>query len=253
MKNIVIAAALSGALGGVVATVATKQMGSTEPKGSEVAEEAALTPGAASQDEALLAQLETLQRQNDEMALRLAALESRRDSRREEIAEEGDGMGDIQAQLAELAAALENPQSAQSAGLRNMVATAMDEVREQEAEDRRIEREQRDVERIQERVEEYAQELGLDAVQKQGMQNALIDESKARNELFTQMREGTMPREDMREAFTSIREGTQATLGNVLTPMQLEDYNEMAGDRGGRWGGGGGRGGGGGGGRGRGN
>lgn len=255
MKNVLLAAVLSGAIGGVAAGVATKMATSPDSTQTVAGQNTALTPTSAKGDTDLATRFAALKRENDEMALRLAALESRGTSRREEIADDGRDLGELEKQIADLAAALKNPTSAQSAGLRDMVAIALDEVQEIESKERQLEREQRDIERIQERMDEYAQKLGLDALQRTGMQAALIDESTRRNELFTAMRDGTMERDEMRTAFNLIREDTQGTLGNLLTPMQLEDYNEMAGDRGGRFGGrgGGGNTGGGGGRGGRGN
>jgi hypothetical protein len=239
MKNILLVAALAGALGGVAATVATKAVSSV-PAGGTSEESVALSPGGSGTDDELRSQLEALKRENDKLALRLAAVELRKDSRREEIVGEGgQNLSALQEQIAELAAALKNPQSAQAAGLRTMVATAMEEVRDMESEERRLEREQRDIERIRERMDEYATKLGLNAVQKQSMQNVLVDENARRNELFTTMRDGNADRSDIRTTFTTLRDETTAKLSNILTPIQLEDYNSMSDDRGGRFFGGG--------------
>ncbi len=243
MKNVIVLAAVAGLVGGAAGSYAVGAL-TPAPAPYQASAPQALTPVSAGGAEALEREVSALRKENDDLALRLAALESRAGRTPERVEAAGDSGEDLaalEAQVRELAKALENPQSAQAAGFRNLVASTLEDVRAQEEEERRAEREQREVDRIVERMDEYAQELGLDAVQRKSMQDVLLSESTRRNELFMSMREGNVPREEVREAFGAIREETQASLSNILTGPQLEQYNEMGQDRfGGRGGFGGG-------------
>lgn len=246
MKNIIALAAIAGLVGGAAGSFALNSLTAPTTSADANTSPVALNPVGSGDSAELETEVAALRRENDELTLRMVALESR-SSRTAQPVDTDDAyaadLAGMQEQLAELARALENPQSAQSAGLRDLVATTLGDVREQEEADQRAEREQREVDRIVERMDRYAQDLGLDGVQKQSMQDTLLSESTKRNELFTSMRSGDVPREQVREAFGEIRETTQATLSNILTGTQLEQYNEMSNDRWGGGGGGGGRGG----------
>jgi len=237
MKNTILLAAITGLAGGALASFLVGSGPSTEP--SATATPQALNPVGASPSSELEQEVLALRKENDDLALRLAALESRASRTAEEVepSSAGKDLAALESQVRELAQALKNPQSAQSAGFRDLVASTLEDVRVQEEEERRAEREQRDIDRIVERMDDYAQELGLDAVQRQSMQDVLITESNKRNELFASMRGGDIPRDEVRSAFGTLRDETQASLSNILTGPQLEQYNEMGGGRGG-WGGG---------------
>ncbi len=242
MKNIILVALISGVVGGVSATAVSK-LTADEATTPFVQEQTSLSPGGSGQDEALALQLAELKKESDLLAIRMASLESRPEATREEVVtDESENIAALQDQVMELSAALQNPQSAQSAGLRTMVATAMGEVQEREEAERRAEREQRDIDRVIERMDGYAETLGLDAVQKKSMQEVLIDENSKRSSMFAEMREGNLGRDEIRSTMSSLRDETTAALGNILTPTQLESYSDMASDRF-RWGGDSGRGG----------
>ena len=197
-------------------------------------------------------ELSALRRQNEELAMRLAAIESRNaSSGREAVSTaSSEEFAELQQEMADLAAALKDPQSAQAAGLRLTVRTAMDQIREEQSEERQQSREEREITRIDERLTELQSKLGLDQVQMQSMRGVLLSESTKRSEMWQGMRDGGMDRTKMRTAMTDLRDETQDALGNILTPLQLEDYQEIesqnrfggfGGGRGGRGGGGGGR------------
>ena len=240
MKNTLIAGLIAGVIGGVAATAVSRMV-------SPVAEEAAAGPSdialqpEAGGDAELVAELDSLRLANEKLSMRLAALETRSPAAtREAIPTDGGvDVAALQEQVVALAAALENPQSAQSAGLRSMVASALGDVQAAESEQRQIEREQRDLDRIVESMDEYTEKLGLNTVQRKSMQAVLIDSSAKRNTLFTSMRDGSTDRGSIREAFTTMRDETNASLQTILSPQQFDDYSEMNGDRG-RFGGGGG-------------
>lgn len=232
MKNVFFVAVLSGVLGGVAATVINKATASDTGSTSSGAETSlALSPGM-DENAALKEQLVELERMNDSLALRIASLESRSGSSREAVVSEGtQNVAELQKQVMELSAALKNPGSPQATGLRQMVATAMDEVREQEEVDRQTEREQRDIDRVVERMDDYAEKLGLDAIQRKDMQAVLIDETTKRSTMFMSMREGNLDRDDIRTSMENLRTETAAALGNILTQTQLESYESLNSDR----------------------
>ncbi|MFT7668993.1 MAG: hypothetical protein ACI8X5_001693 [Planctomycetota bacterium] len=244
MKNAAIITGLAaGLISGAISAVVVLQL-----QGPEVAGAAeglnSIGPASDLGVEQVRSEVDRLAKENNDLMMRLVALEGRSSSSRDAVATQTEAVdnAELQKQIAELAAALKNPQSAQSAGLRNIVAVAMEEVRETEEQERDLEREQRDVDRIIERMGEYSEKLGLDAVQKKSMQAALIDSNNKRGELFATMREGGSDRDEIRATFGTLREETEGALGRILSPTQLEDYKEME-DRG-RFGfGGGGRGG----------
>ncbi|MCB9914019.1 MAG: hypothetical protein H6828_02585 [Planctomycetes bacterium] len=254
MKNAilinVLVAAVAGAAGAFVLHTVSPATGGGHT-GSNAAQ--GLTPLGEDEQGGLQEQLASLGRKNEELAMRLAALERRGGSAREAVASEGgEDLAQLQADIAELAAALKDPQSAQSTTLRTSVRLAMDQIREEESAERDREREDREITRIDERLTELQGQLGLDQVQMKSMREVLLVESTKRNELFNTMRDGGggMDRGAIRTAMTDLRDQTRTSLSTILTPLQLEDYEKLNDDRFGGFGGFGGPGGGGRGGRG---
>ncbi len=247
MKNTILISVLVGALAGASSSLMTSAFVSTASPGDEGARSLeGLNPPQPGDAEGIMEQLIALRRQGDELAMRLTALESARAGRAREVVAgaESEDYAQLQQDIADLAAALKNPQSAQAAGLRNSVRFAMEQLREEENAEREREREGRDIARIDERLAELQSKLGLDQVQMKSMREVLLTESTKRTELFQEMRGGGMDRQTIRAAMGELRDETKASLSNILTPMQLEDYAEL--DNGGRFGGrgdGGGRGG----------
>jgi chromosome segregation ATPase len=244
MNNTVMIAALAGLIGGAAGSLAVSSLSAPAQAAADtsMSNQEALLPTVDSNDGALADEVAKLRRANGELSLRLSSLESQRtEVPRVADKESGDAesLAALGATVAELAAALKNPQSTESAGLRSMVATALEEVQTAQSDERQLEREQREVDRIVDRMGDYTEKLGLDAIQRQSMQDHLIDASKQRNALFTDMRAGDMPREDIRAAFTTQREDSAAALGRILSPSQMETYSSMNDDRGGGFGGGG--------------
>jgi hypothetical protein len=247
MKNVTLLALLAGAIGGAAGSIAVNSFGAAPAGVESETSMGALSPVGSAETGEWSDEASALRRENKELSLRLVALESRVSvsSRAQVVDVSGDdaSIAELQKSVAALAAALENPQSASSAGFRQMVASALEEVQTAEQEERQTEREKREVDRIMESMADYSEKLGLDGIQRQSMQDVLIDSSSKRNELFTSMRDGSVPREDIREAFTTQRADTEALLGQILSAQQLEDYNGMSQGGGGFGGGRGGRGG----------
>ncbi|MFT7485662.1 MAG: hypothetical protein ACI9F9_001512 [Candidatus Paceibacteria bacterium] len=246
MKNALTIALIAGVIGGVAGTVGTRMFSSTDAGTvTSLPTETALSPGGGD-GTALVAQLDEMRRDNGELSIRLAALESSSiRSARTAVPVGGNAdLSALQEQVAALAAALENPQSAPAVGLRNMVATALADVQEAESEQRQIEREQRSIDRIVEQMDGYSEKLGLDGLQRKEMQGVLVGANSKREEMFAAMRDGSTPRENVREAFTTMRDETNTSLQGILSSKQFEDYSEMSDDNGRGFGGRGGRGGG---------
>ncbi len=248
MKNTILITVLVGAVAGAGSSVLTRGLTKAPAQEPSADHTAGLTPGGAVGDD-VAEQMAALQRENSELAMRLAALEKRgASSSREAVANQGsEDYEQLQQDIADLAAALKDPQSVQAVGLRSSVRLAMEQIKEEDDLVRQQEREERDIARIDERLDELQGKLGLDQVQKKSMREVLLTETNKRNELFSAMRNGAggMDRNTIRTSMTELREEVNTSLANILSPMQLEDYKALEAESG--WGGFGGRGGGGGG------
>lgn len=98
----------------------------------------------------------------------------------------------------------------------------------EEAAERAERREQRRQEQLEQRVNDLAEQLGLDATQKSAFSEALNATSVARNEFFTDMREnGFTNRESIQEKMTELRDQELESLGRVLDPEQLTQYQDL--------------------------
>jgi hypothetical protein len=124
------------------------------------------------------------------------------------------------------------------------VSDALQTIRDQEDQEREEQWAARMEERNEERLEELTEELGLDGYQQGQMKQLMDDHATERDEIMDAAREsGDFG--SLRDAFTELREGEEATLALFLTPSQLEALEEMGGARSATGGGGFGRGGGG--------
>ncbi len=127
------------------------------------------------------------------------------------------------------------------------VRQANDNIRAQERAQREEERKIREGERTEERVAALTTELGLDAHQQSEFRRHFEEQSIKRREMMQSMRDGTLDRGQMREAWGTLRDEANADLQTFLSGDQYERYQESDNNDGNRWGR---RGGGGGGGRG---
>lgn len=245
MKNTILIAVLVGGVSGAGGALVARTLTPQGPAPARLGASEGLSPGGEAPEVALLEELEALRRQNDDLALRLAALErGGRSTVREDLGEEDpQELAALQQQVTDLAAALKNPQSPEAASLRSSVRVAMEQIREEESVERDREREDRNLARIDERLNELQTELGLDSVQMKSMREVMLVQSQKRSELFESMREGSMDRSEIRSQMGALRDETNTSLQGILTPMQFEDYEALEGDRGfgGRGGGRGGR------------
>ena len=141
-------------------------------------------------------------------------------------------------QLEQAVAALLTKQAGGNVGVQDMVAETLGQIRAQEEVDRDIARDQRRVDQLQNRIDDLTEKLALYPDQASKMLGIFTDENVKRDELRDAMRNGTA---DM-ESWRTLRDETNAAIGEVLTPEQLEQYNETNrgfGGFGGRRGGGG--------------
>ncbi|MAF67668.1 MAG: hypothetical protein CMJ84_18695 [Planctomycetes bacterium] len=231
---------VAGAAGAMVATVFS---GSEVP---DAAEPVVLDDGGTD----LELRLGALQRENEALSRRVLDLEeaparlvSARGSAPLEKTEEERG---ADARLRAVVAALADPDTPMPPEWRESVSRALGDIRAVEEAERAEERRLRNEDRMDQRMEELSTKLGLDTYQSGRMRLILTEESLARDEMRTAMRESG-DWASVRGAMTDLREETSASLAEVLTPQQLETYQEDQSAAWGRFGGnrgGGGRGGG---------
>jgi hypothetical protein len=124
------------------------------------------------------------------------------------------------------------------------VSDALQTIRDQEDKEREEQWAARMEERNEERLEELTEELALDGYQQGQLKQLMDDHATKRDEIMDSARESG-DFDGLRDAFTELREGEEATLALFLTPSQLEALEEMGGARAATGGGGFGRGGGG--------
>ena len=148
------------------------------------------------------------------------------------------------AELAEIRAmveAIKDPTSATGVPFETMVLGVIENRELQEQAERDQRRADAAADRIEQRVVELAEELGLSSFQSGELLSILTEEQTERDTFFDEMRSsGTFDRSAIRDGMDELRTKTQAALGQVLSPEQLERYLETS--QGGFGGGDGGRG-----------
>lgn len=140
--------------------------------------------------------------------------------------------------------------------IRNEIAAyekQKEEEQQAEREARRAEEEAQRAERRQEQLASMADDLGINDQQLQQLQVAQETMRTGFGDLFTQMREGGLSREDREAAFAGLREAHETIVKDFLSDEQAKNYLEKysrggdrnrgggfgGGDRGGNRGGGG--------------
>jgi hypothetical protein len=188
------------------------------------------------------AEIGDLQRQNDDLLLRIAALEGRPASTAPVRAPVGDdGFKD---EVRDWMASFEDQDGQVPEALVASVGDALGQIRDQEREERQVSMAEAQAERLEERLTELQTDLGLSQYQVDELRPVLTAQNERRAELFAGGWEN-VDRGSMRENMQAIREETDKALSTILTGEQLEGYNQSArGDRGGFGGFGGGGGGG---------
>lgn len=222
---------LATAAGAVSALVVTSLSGSDAP----AATAASAGPGAGASLTAAgntEAELVSLRAENQELRVRIEALESR---------PAGESRAAVQPSVEELAAAVAEVQSSAGApttprddAMYTQVEAALEAIRETERAEAAKEREQRELDRMEERLTQMAERLGLTPAQTNDMRGLLLQQEQIEDDLRAQ-REAGMERDAYRVARDQAREAERAELARILTPEQLQQYdarNDRGNDRG---------------------
>lgn len=190
---------------------------------------------------------DSLQRENEALSRRLLDLEqaSPRLAAERSAAplEMTDDERAADEQLRAVVSALTNPDTPMPQEWRDSVNLALKDIRAEEDAERDEQRRIRAEDRMDERMVELSQKLGLDTYQSGQMRQILTEESLARDEMRTAIRESG-DWTSARDMWTGLREKTNESLSLVLTPQQVEAYQADQSTRWGRFGGGGNTGGG---------
>lgn len=229
MKSLVTGIVSGAVAGGLAAAVTVVLLASDEAPPPTAR---AATPAG---DAQLAARVAALEKERDDLRMRLGALEQRpavAAAPRETVAPiEGDELAALQDELHALAGALRDPGSGDlPPGFVEGVGQALDAIRAQEDREREERRQEVLEERIDERLAELAQELGLTRVQTGELRTAYLDLDAKRTELFRNARD-TGDFGSVRDGFRDLRRDTDAALERILTPLQLEQYRELEDDR----------------------
>jgi hypothetical protein len=132
---------------------------------------------------------------------------------------------EVDESIAALAAALRSGQGPDE--FQVLVENALGEIRAQEERERAQEREQLILERVDKRLEELGEELGLTPYQVDAMRPILIEQDSKRMAITDEIREQSRDWREAREDFTELRDATIERLADVLTPDQLERYEQL--------------------------
>ncbi|MFT7664596.1 MAG: hypothetical protein ACI87A_002829 [Planctomycetota bacterium] len=141
-------------------------------------------------------------------------------------------------QMKKAMASLANPDGSMAPELAEGVRKAFENFREEEREESEQRREEARLAELAIRIERYTTDLGLDDYQSKELGALLTNEQERRDEMMTEAREnGSFM--NLRDEMRTLRDETRDGLELVLTPDQLEKYEDTS--RGGRGGGGRGR------------
>jgi len=206
---------------------------------------AASTPGnevlSPASGELVSVQLDKLVTATESLERRLSMLESHnRGMGRELVLGEGEVLS-APADPAILAAveAYMAKASGDQGSVKDLVASTLTQIRDQEDVDREIARDEREAVRLQARVDRMSEDLGLYGTQASQLYDTLWNESAKRDDLRDAMRSGTGDMDAVRDEMRGLRDDTALALEQFLTAEQIEAYNESNTGWGGRNGGGG--------------
>jgi hypothetical protein len=237
MSNTLVSSLITGAVAGAVAATVTVLVLGSDPAAPATPTAASLQPSAVRPVEP--GNAEALAAVRTELAMlgeRVKGLETRPAPARQVVeapSEVAQAALDAEAvvQMRELVAALDDPNAAVPAGLTESMRQVYDNIRAEEREERDRERAEFQERQMNERMERYTAALGLDKYQASEMRVILTGEQTRRDEMFASARE-TGEWMTVRDTMRTLRDETQAALGNLLSPTQLAQYDEM--DGGGR-------------------
>lgn len=170
------------------------------------------------------AQLRELHKANEDLLMRIAALESRpapAASVREPISVDDGFEDEVRSWMASFA----NEQGQMPEAFVASVGEALDRIRDKEEKERQQKMLEDQAARLEERLTQLRDELGLSQYQVDEMRDVLTTQNQRRNELFAGGWQN-VDREAMRTGMESIRDDTQKALGAILTPEQLDGYRQ---------------------------
>jgi hypothetical protein len=133
---------------------------------------------------------------------------------------------------------------------RDVILGVMQAEEDRKDEERRLEREQREKDSLDRRVQRIAEKLSLSSADQTTLAQIYTEERAKQSLMWTEMRDGSMDRETIREAMTEVRDWRAEQLTLSFGEDLAGQISEEGGGRGFDWGGGRGNSGGG---RGRGN
>ncbi len=231
---IIIAGIVAAVVGGSTAVIT----GTLTSSASEAQEAAAVSPGESTSE--LVTALNELRETNTRLENRLAMLEDQvrnaTDNRVAAVTPDEPASVSYDADLQALLASLRNPGDGVPAALQDTVAEAIKNIEAEEDAERTARRAEQRAERLDTRLTELQTKLGLDNTQVENMKTVLTDAEVKRTTAFTELRESG-DWQNGRELMRTMRDETNAALGQIMTPAQMEMY-ETEGGMGRDWGGG---------------
>ena len=232
--KITLLALLAGAVAGASASLLTQAL--VEPAAPAAPERAAVTR-AGGDVEALRTELDELAATARALDSRLASLElaPRSSTRAPASSGEAGELAELRGEVEDLLAALQTPGVAPPPSFQDAVRRTLEDVRAEEQRQRDLEREQERVERLEQRVDRMVEELALAPYQVEGFRKVVADSEARRDAAFALAREGG-DWQVAREAMRDLRDQTQRELSGLLTPEQMEQYEQLANPRFGRGG-----------------
>ncbi len=229
MKTQVVISILAGAAAGFVAAFVPSLLSPAPARGERASEIVPSSPaGQTYDDRRLLGDVDDLRMLGEDLNLRLRALEESlalADTGRSAVAPQAVDSSSYGDDLNALAAALREGRTTEN--FQVLVASALDEIREQEENERNLKEHEQMLERLETRLVDLTEELGLTPYQVKEMRPLLLAQEEKRMELFNAMREGAGDFRNVREEMRTIRDEHVQAVANVLTPEQLEGYEDQ--------------------------
>lgn len=229
MKQEVVISILAGAAAGFVGALVPSLLSPGPARGERAQQVAPAEPGdQAYDDRSLRGDIEDLRMLGEDLNLRLRSLEEQgmfADAGRAAVAPKEMDPASFGDDLAALATALREGRTTEN--FQVLVASALDEIREQEDQERQAREHEQMLERTELRLTDLTEELGLTPYQVKELRPLLVAQEEKRMELFTAMREGTGDFSNVREQMRTIRDEHIQAVSVVLAPEQLEKYEDQ--------------------------
>ena len=171
---------------------------------------------------------------DDGTGLELAILRDELDSLRDEVAF-------LRSERANAAETTATPVAAiqTNAPTRDVILGVLQDEDERRTEERRLEREKREQDSLDRRIKRIAEKLSLSTTDQTALAQIYQEERAKQTLMWTQMRDGGMDRELMREAMTEVRDWRTEQLNLSFGEDLASQIAEESGGRGwGDWGGG---------------